>query len=342
MFGPSFLSLSLGLFLGLAALAAAPAACGQKGRADPQLLFEQLGLNDIRSNPAKPFNLHATLTLWANKGQSFTGTYDVYWLAEHNWCDIVRLPGYERTRVFGPHQMWQSRSLPYEPIRLYQLTEMLMEYQDASHMARNETIGKVSHREDKGTKLTCLTIRADGVQTRNLCLNPADSTLASEEYPDSRLLEFGDYQEYEGKQFPGLMRVTVANRKCVEVRVEKVAPLAPNTLFRPQPDAEVWDTCAHPSSIRMIGKLDPNFAGAARRNVPYADVVLYLVVEKDGTPNHLQVIEHSGADFDAAVVQAVQKLRFEPATCSGEPIRMETEFEFRSRSDATVLPYQPH
>lgn len=52
---------------------------------------------------------------------------------------------------------------------------------------------------------------------------------------------------------------------------------------------------------------------------------MYAVIEKDGSVNNLAVVETAGADLDKAALEAVRQWKFEPSTCNGEPVAIETE-----------------
>jgi TonB family protein len=55
-----------------------------------------------------------------------------------------------------------------------------------------------------------------------------------------------------------------------------------------------------------------------------------MVVGTDGQPHNLRVTSTPNRDFDQAVLEAVRRWRFKPATCDGEPVEteiaVETEF----------------
>jgi len=62
-------------------------------------------------------------------------------------------------------------------------------------------------------------------------------------------------------------------------------------------------------------------------------VVLLLVVDRDGKPQELKVVQSVGKDFDDHALAAVGRWKFRPGTCDGEPIPMEisVEIDFHPR-----------
>jgi TonB family protein len=51
-----------------------------------------------------------------------------------------------------------------------------------------------------------------------------------------------------------------------------------------------------------------------------AEVVLSLKVDESGKPTNVQITKSPSADLDGAVLAAVRKFRFEPATLDDKPV----------------------
>jgi protein TonB len=90
---------------------------------------------------------------------------------------------------------------------------------------------------------------------------------------------------------------------------------------------------ALPPSIAELGepgieppkKISGEFARypeAARRRKVKGVVTVSLVISEAGVPEELQVVESAGPVLDQAVLDAVSKWRFEPATREGRPVRL--------------------
>src|SRR5262249_28390808 len=65
---------------------------------------------------------------------------------------------------------------------------------------------------------------------------------------------------------------------------------------------------------------EPGFSDAARNARYEGTVTMGLIVDKDGLPQKIHVINPLGAGLDAKAVQAVETWRFEPATKDGQPV----------------------
>jgi serine/threonine-protein kinase len=108
--------------------------------------------------------------------------------------------------------------------------------------------------------------------------------------------------------------------------VARLTPAAP----RPATSAP---SPALPPSIAELGepgieppkKISGEFARypeAARRRKVKGVVTVSLVISEAGVPEELQVVESAGPVLDQAVLDAVSKWRFEPATREGRPVRL--------------------
>jgi TonB family protein len=86
---------------------------------------------------------------------------------------------------------------------------------------------------------------------------------------------------------------------------------------------------------RIIKRVDPNYSEAARKAGLEGNVILKLVVDKDGSPRNICIERSLRDDLDQNSARAVAQWRFDPATKDGEPvatwISAETSFHFYRR-----------
>ena len=47
---------------------------------------------------------------------------------------------------------------------------------------------------------------------------------------------------------------------------------------------------------------------------------MYMVIEADGVPSHLTIIQQASPQLDNAVMNAVRQWRYKPQTCEGKPV----------------------
>jgi protein TonB len=67
---------------------------------------------------------------------------------------------------------------------------------------------------------------------------------------------------------------------------------------------------------------EPTFSEEAKQAKFSGIVEVSLIVEKDGTPSHVQVVKGAGHGLDEKAVAAVRQYRFKPATLMGQPVRV--------------------
>ena len=79
---------------------------------------------------------------------------------------------------------------------------------------------------------------------------------------------------------------------------------------------------------------DPSYPAAPRRAGFQATVMLWLVVDTDGSPKRIRVQQSAGMGFDEAAIDMVKTWRFQPATRNGEPVPVEVMVETNFRLDA--------
>jgi TonB family protein len=65
---------------------------------------------------------------------------------------------------------------------------------------------------------------------------------------------------------------------------------------------------------------DPEYSDEARRAKYQACVVLWLVVDAEGSPQQIRVQRAAGMGLDEQASKAVQRWRFQPATKNGQPV----------------------
>jgi len=84
---------------------------------------------------------------------------------------------------------------------------------------------------------------------------------------------------------------------------------------------------------QLLREVHPVYTDDARRRAIEGDVVLEIVVRRDGTVGSLRVIRSLGAGLDQKAVDAVRQWRFGPARRQGVPVEVvvEVSVEFKLR-----------
>ena len=74
----------------------------------------------------------------------------------------------------------------------------------------------------------------------------------------------------------------------------------------------------------MADRVPPRYPTSARANQEQGRVILYAVIEADGSLSHMTIIHRSTPDLEAAAVEAIRHWHYKPAACGQTPIRVET------------------
>jgi periplasmic protein TonB len=84
---------------------------------------------------------------------------------------------------------------------------------------------------------------------------------------------------------------------------------------------------------RLLREVQPDYTDEARRLGITGEVVLEIVVRRDGSVGDIRILQRLDAGLDGRAVQAVRRWRFAPATRAGSPIDVVVEVvvEFRLR-----------
>ena len=72
----------------------------------------------------------------------------------------------------------------------------------------------------------------------------------------------------------------------------------------------------------LVYREQPDYPAEARKYRASGEVVVQVVVTREGTIRDPHVVEASHPAFIDPTLEAVAKWRFEPATCDGRPVEM--------------------
>lgn len=87
------------------------------------------------------------------------------------------------------------------------------------------------------------------------------------------------------------------------------------------------------SAPSIIREVKPDYTEDARRRGVEGDVVLEIVVRRDGSVGAVTLVQGLGAGLDQRAIDAVRQWRFSPATRQGTPadVMVEVAVEFKLR-----------
>lgn len=83
---------------------------------------------------------------------------------------------------------------------------------------------------------------------------------------------------------------------------------------------EVYEVGNGVSAPSVLSKVEPEMSKEARKAKFQGDVVLYVEVGHDGTPQYLRVIRSLGFGLDEKAIEAVSKWKFRPGLKDGKPV----------------------
>ena len=81
------------------------------------------------------------------------------------------------------------------------------------------------------------------------------------------------------------------------------------------------------STPKIIFSVDPEFSDEARRAKYQGVVVISLIVDAQGNPQHVRVTRQLGMGLDEKAVEAVKQYKFKPALMQGKPVPVEINIE---------------
>ena len=77
------------------------------------------------------------------------------------------------------------------------------------------------------------------------------------------------------------------------------------------------------SAPRVVVQVDPEFSEEARKAKFSGDVTVRLVVDENGNPTHVSVVQDVGMGLGEKAVEAVRQYKFKPAMKDGKPVKVE-------------------
>lgn len=317
-------------------LLAVPAALSgdKKDKVKPEDLLARARSEEILRTKGTPsFVMRVQLQVANGKGGSVNGEYDLFWATPSQWREEVKFANYYRLRIGTAGGYWQASSLDYQPEVVFELDNLL----DMRHVLStwpNENLGKLRNRKRDGESTDCVEVRSKFGRVRTLCFDPSNDVLLNVEYPKMvpgdtggiSEIQYSSFKAVEGKEAPFDIRGLRGHKPELSVIVTKLEPMPEHDsgLFEPSANSKFWPTCDDVTAVQVIRNPGPRFDRMGSTET----VLLYLVVEKDGSTSHIAVIRGDDRELDRAAIEAVRRWRFKPAMCGNTPVRVESELAF--------------
>jgi TonB family protein len=103
---------------------------------------------------------------------------------------------------------------------------------------------------------------------------------------------------------------------------------ANNSLFRTKSDAAEWKMKGI-TPPRLVAAPDPVFTDDARVIKYQGTVLIGLIVDAEGAPVRVVILQPLGMGLDESAVEAVKQYRFAPGTQKGQPIDVQINVQVR-------------
>lgn len=128
------------------------------------------------------------------------------------------------------------------------------------------------------------------------------------------------------KLFPRFLSYVEGKKALAEVHVTELAPTKqiPSSAFEPPVGAVSKPGCWNPNPGRVVRRVNPSYPAFERGSHPEGTVAVYLVIGTDGLPHELRIVSGVSPGLNSSSLDAVQQWRYEPYTCNGIAIAVES------------------
>jgi len=280
---------------------------------------------DVCSPGSPPFRLIEDIKVWTKDNQWVAGTYTLIWQNPDAWRDELALPDYHEIRVGGKQSISFLRSQPYwTPAALHArplagVTRFVSRVPTFGVTRTHDTVrGRVNVHCFSGKPIR--SIKAEGCfdADRGFFLSSADSA-------SSGIIrtEFADYVNLGEHFIPRQTRDYRDDRLVgeVDIREASLTHEADSGAFAPPAGATRIGGCLLPGFPKPIAMPSPG----RRRAKVSGTVALEVKSDTQGSIEDVVVVEPLDPSLDSKAVETIKKeWRFQPATCSGVPVPLET------------------
>jgi TonB family protein len=275
------------------------------------------------------FEMKAEISI-DNKGNPIHGSYTLLWNGPEQWREEISLPGYSEIQVGSKGFVSQQRTTDFRPLVIDQLFRTLNYGQE--RLAAWEKVKRVHDRDINGVNVACAEIANSTGYTREVCVDKSTGALVRQSpFVDKELMPVAT------KLFPRFLDYVENGKPLIEVHVTEITTSAPvpSSAFDPPAGSVQKSGCRNPVPGRIVKKVSPVYPPTERMYRVQGTVWIYAVVGADGVLHNLRIIAGVDPGLNSASLNAVQQWRYEPYTCDGTPVDVETvlQVNYRLSSD---------
>lgn len=294
---------------------------------DAEFIREAESRFDIFSLPK--FEMKAALRA-NNEGKMLNGTYLLLWNGPDRWREEIAFPGYSEVTVDVKGLIYIKRTTDFEPLRVEQLHSVLGFGSSPSggsffhrDLRPNENYKKVQDRKINGIHARCLEIASSEGHERKVCTDTLTGNMIRDErFRDSGLIPI------VSKAYPRSLSLVEEGIRKAEVEITEL--MVPEqisvTAFEPSQGVVPKPGCMNPVPWIPIRKVAGDYPKEDRRSGIQGQVFVYAVIAKNGVPQHLTIVQGVNPSLNQASLDGTHQWRFQPATCNGVPVDVETIF----------------
>ncbi len=264
-----------------------------------------------------------------NKGSALEGSYLLLWNGPEQWREEIRFPGYSEVQVGGKGIVFIQRTTDFIPLAIYQLHSALgygsgiLPPGSFSHLIRgpDETVKKIHSRKINAVKADCVEVAGPENHTREICVDIATGALVRQNPFVDR-----EVTPVSTKLFPHFLSYMEEGKSIAEVHITDLRatePL-PSASFDPPRGAVSKPGCMNPNPPRLVRKVQPRYPEPERQSHLEGTVAIDTTIGKDGNTHNLRVVSGTTSGFNNASLEATRLWHYEPATCDGVAIDLET------------------
>jgi len=268
-----------------------------------------------------------------SKGKHLVGHYELLWNGPDQWREEISLPGYTEVQVGGKGTVWIQRNTSFFPLRIWNLHAALGFGSGAGSgsdlggsfihtgLSPKDSIKRVHSRREHGDKLTCFEIEDERKLVSDICTNDAIEVMVRNSSYNDR-----DFQPVSGKLFPRFLSSVEDGKEIASINIiELTSPsqFSPGA-FTPPSDVPPRVGCMNPVPFRIAKKVTPEYPQTARQRHIEGTVAVDAWIGADGVPRIGTVVSHASPDLETSTLNAMVQWRYEPATCNGKPVDVQT------------------
>jgi len=268
-----------------------------------------------------------------SQGKRLDGRYQLLWNGPDQWREEITFPGYTEVQVGGKGTVWMQRNTAFFPLRIWNLHAALGFGSGAgsgprlggsfiqSGLTAKDTVKKVHSRKEHGDKLTCIEIEDERKISSDMCMNDATEVMVrNSSYKDR------DFQPVGGKLFPRFLSFVEDGKEVASINIIELTTPGQfsSGSFTPPPGVPPRAGCMNPVPFRIARKTSPEYPQTARERHIQGTVAVEAWIGADGVPRIGQVVSRASPDLEKSTLNAITQWRYEPATCNGDPVDVQT------------------